>query len=92
MITRCGAETGPNAKSVPLLDRIEDNGIRAVVVEDASRSACDLAAQELGILLLIKGGSVCSPRRRRPVRHLRSLARHDAPDRRRIRSIREKLG
>ena len=37
-----------------LLDRIESNGVRTVVVEDASRFARDLVAQELGVLLLIK--------------------------------------
>jgi DNA invertase Pin-like site-specific DNA recombinase len=37
-----------------LLDRIEANGVRTVVVEDASRFARDLVAQELGVLLLIK--------------------------------------
>src|SRR5262245_16363126 len=37
-----------------LLDRIENNGVRTVIVEDASRFARDLVAQELGVLLLIK--------------------------------------
>src|SRR5260370_39330154 len=37
-----------------LLDRIEGNGVRTVVVEDASRFARDLVTQELGVLLLIK--------------------------------------
>lgn len=37
-----------------LLDRIEGNGIRMVLVEDASRFARDLVAQELGLLMLIK--------------------------------------
>jgi DNA invertase Pin-like site-specific DNA recombinase len=37
-----------------LLDRIEGNGVCTVVVEDASRFARDLVAQELGLLLLIK--------------------------------------
>ncbi len=37
-----------------LLDRIEGNGVRTVVVEDASRFARDLVAQELGVLLLTK--------------------------------------
>jgi DNA invertase Pin-like site-specific DNA recombinase len=36
-----------------LLDRIEGNGVRIVLVEDASRFARDLLAQELGLLLLI---------------------------------------
>jgi DNA invertase Pin-like site-specific DNA recombinase len=36
-----------------LLDRIEGNGVRAVLVEDASRFARELTAQELGITLLI---------------------------------------
>jgi len=39
-----------------LLDRLESNGVRTVVVEDASRFARDLVAQELGLLLLIKRG------------------------------------
>src|SRR5262245_14658510 len=39
-----------------LLDRLESNGIRTVVVEDASRFARDLIVQELGVLLLIKRG------------------------------------
>jgi DNA invertase Pin-like site-specific DNA recombinase len=47
-------ETRPGFSA--LLDRIEDNGIWAVVIEDASRFARDLVAQELGILLLIKRG------------------------------------
>jgi DNA invertase Pin-like site-specific DNA recombinase len=39
-----------------LLDRLESNGVRTVVVEDASCFARDLVAQELGLLLLIKRG------------------------------------
>jgi DNA invertase Pin-like site-specific DNA recombinase len=39
-----------------LLDRIEGNGVRTVIVEDASRFARDLMIQELGILALIKRG------------------------------------
>jgi len=39
-----------------LLDRIEGNGVRVVLVEDASRFARDLVAQELGIVALIKLG------------------------------------
>jgi Resolvase, N terminal domain len=39
-----------------LLDRLESNGVRTVVVQDASRFARDLVAQELGVLLLIKRG------------------------------------
>jgi DNA invertase Pin-like site-specific DNA recombinase len=34
-----------------LLDRIEGNGVRIVLVEDASRFARDLVAQELGIVI-----------------------------------------
>jgi DNA invertase Pin-like site-specific DNA recombinase len=37
-----------------LLDRIENNGVRVVIIEDASRFARDLMTQELGILSLIK--------------------------------------
>jgi DNA invertase Pin-like site-specific DNA recombinase len=39
-----------------LLDRIEGNGVRVVIIEDASRFARDLMTQELGILSLIKLG------------------------------------
>jgi DNA invertase Pin-like site-specific DNA recombinase len=39
-----------------LLNRIESNGVRVVLVEDASRFARDLMAQELGIAVLIKLG------------------------------------
>jgi DNA invertase Pin-like site-specific DNA recombinase len=37
-----------------LLDRIEGNGVRTVIVEDASRFARELMTQELGILALIQ--------------------------------------
>src|SRR5829696_5258259 len=39
-----------------LLDRIEGNSVRTVVVEDASRFARDLVTQELGVLALIGRG------------------------------------
>jgi DNA invertase Pin-like site-specific DNA recombinase len=39
-----------------LLDRIEGNGVRVVLVEDASRFARDLTTQELGIAVLVKLG------------------------------------
>jgi DNA invertase Pin-like site-specific DNA recombinase len=39
-----------------LLDRIEGNGVRTVIVEDASRFARELLTQELGILALITRG------------------------------------
>lgn len=39
-----------------LLDRVEGDGVRTVVVEDASRFARELMAQELGISLLISRG------------------------------------
>jgi DNA invertase Pin-like site-specific DNA recombinase len=39
-----------------LLNRIEGNGVRVVLVEDASRFARDLMAQELGIGVLVKLG------------------------------------
>ena len=47
-------ETRPGFSA--LLDRIEGNGVRTVLVEDASRFARDLVTQELGILLLIERG------------------------------------
>lgn len=39
-----------------MLDRIEGNGVRLVLVEDASRFARELMVQELGIVALIKRG------------------------------------
>lgn len=39
-----------------LLDRIEGNGVRTVIVEGASRFVRELVTQELGILALIKRG------------------------------------
>ncbi|TDW31741.1 resolvase-like protein [Rhizobium azibense] len=47
-------ETRPGFSA--LLDRIESNGVRTVIVEDASRFARDLVTQELGILALIGRG------------------------------------
>lgn len=47
-------ETRPGFSA--LLDRVENNGVRVVLVEDASRFARDLVAQELGVLMLIKRG------------------------------------
>jgi DNA invertase Pin-like site-specific DNA recombinase len=41
-----------------LLDRFESNGVRTVIVEDASRFARELVTQELGIIALIRRG-VC---------------------------------
>jgi DNA invertase Pin-like site-specific DNA recombinase len=37
-----------------MLDRIEENGVRVVIVEDASRFARELLVQEMGIIALIK--------------------------------------
>jgi DNA invertase Pin-like site-specific DNA recombinase len=39
-----------------MLDRIEGNGVRVVLVEDASRFARDLVAQELGVLVMQQRG------------------------------------
>ena len=39
-----------------MLDRIEGNGVRLVLVEDASRFARDLVAQELGVLVMQQRG------------------------------------
>lgn len=39
-----------------MLDRIESNGVRLVIVEDASRFARDLVAQELGVLVMTARG------------------------------------
>lgn len=43
-------ETRPGFAS--MLDRIEGNGVRLVIVEDASRFARSLMAQELGVLVM----------------------------------------
>ena len=71
-----------------LLDRIEGNGVRTVIVEDASRFARELMAQELGITLLISRGVQLltasgddSDGKRRPD------AEDDAPDRRCLRRV-----
>jgi len=39
-----------------LLDKIEGNGVRVVIVEDASRFARELMTQELGIIALVQRG------------------------------------
>jgi DNA invertase Pin-like site-specific DNA recombinase len=39
-----------------LLDKIEGNGVRVVIVEDASRFARELMTQELGLVVLINRG------------------------------------
>jgi DNA invertase Pin-like site-specific DNA recombinase len=39
-----------------LLDRIESNGVRVVICEDASRFARELVTQELGVIALIRRG------------------------------------
>ena len=39
-----------------LLDRIEGNGVRTVLVEDASRFARDMMVQEMGVLVLKERG------------------------------------
>ena len=47
-------ETRPGFSA--LLDRIESNGVRTVIIDEVSRFARDVLAQELGILALIKRG------------------------------------
>jgi DNA invertase Pin-like site-specific DNA recombinase len=47
-------ETRPGFSA--LLDRIESNGVRVVICEDASRFARELVTQELGIIALIRRG------------------------------------
>lgn len=47
-------DTRPGFSS--LLDRIEENGVRTVLIEDASRFARDLIVQELGVVLMIQRG------------------------------------
>jgi DNA invertase Pin-like site-specific DNA recombinase len=47
-------ETRPGFSA--MLDRIEGNGVRLVIVEDASRFARDLVAHELGVLVMQQRG------------------------------------
>jgi DNA invertase Pin-like site-specific DNA recombinase len=47
-------ESRPGFAALP--DRIENNGVKAILIEDASRFARDLVAQELGVIMLIKRG------------------------------------
>lgn len=47
-------ETRPGFSA--LLDRIESNGVRTVLVEDASRFARELVTQELGVVALVSRG------------------------------------
>lgn len=47
-------ETRPGFSA--MLDRIEGNGVRLVIVEDTSRFARDLMAQELGVLVMKQRG------------------------------------
>lgn len=47
-------ETRPGFSA--MLDRIEGNGVRLVIVEDTSRFARDLVAQELGVLVMKQRG------------------------------------
>jgi hypothetical protein len=46
----------PRLGFAALLDKIEGNGVRAVIVEDTSRFARELMAQELGIT--VKSGRI----------------------------------
>ena len=57
-----------------LLDRVEGSGVRTVIVEDTSRFARELMAQELGITLLISRGvrKVCHSMARAGSRRPRS--------------------
>ena len=52
MKTRIESRPGFSA----LLDRVENNGVKVAIVEDASRLAPKLVAQELGVLTLCKRG------------------------------------
>jgi DNA invertase Pin-like site-specific DNA recombinase len=47
-------ETRPGFSA--LLDRIENNGVHIVLIEDATRFARDLITQELGIVVLVSRG------------------------------------
>ena len=44
-----------------LLDRIEGNGVRTVIIEDASRFARELMTQELGLVVLINPNWLTGP-------------------------------
>jgi DNA invertase Pin-like site-specific DNA recombinase len=49
-------EIGDRSGFSAMLDRIEDNGVRVVLVEDASRFARKVLTQELGIVALLSRG------------------------------------
>jgi DNA invertase Pin-like site-specific DNA recombinase len=80
-------ETRPGFAS--LLDRIEDNGVRTVIVEDASRFARELVTQELGILALIKRGVRVLTANGDDLTDSRPFAQDDAADRWIVRRVRE---
>jgi DNA invertase Pin-like site-specific DNA recombinase len=66
-----------------LLDRIEGNGVRVVLIEDASRFARDLIAQEPRHRCAgVARGEGHHRKRRLPVRYVRPLPRDDARARR----------
>ena len=68
-----------------LLDRIEGNGVRTVLVEDASRFARELMAQELGITLLISRGVWLLTAAGDDLTASEDPTQDDAPDRWRLR-------
>ncbi len=73
-----------------LLDKIEGNGVRVVIVEDASRFARELMTQELGILALIQRGVRVLTANGDDLTDIdRSKSQNDAADRRRLPRIRE---
>ena len=73
-----------------LLDRIEANGVRTVIVEDASRFARELVTRELGILALIKRGVRVLTANGDDLTDSSDPSRQDdAPDRRLLRRVRE---
>ena len=93
MMRRSQAQTPSRHRAgfAALLDRIEGNGVRTVLVEDASRFARELMAQELGITLLISRGvrllTASGDDLTASDDPTRKMMRH--PDRRCLRRIRE---
>src|SRR3954471_6383561 len=73
-------EIGDRPGFSAMLDRIEGNGVRTVIVEDASRFARKVLTQELGIVALqTRGVTVWSARGEMNLAGLRGQGRHEEP-------------
>ena len=72
-----------------LLDRIEGNGVRVVIVEDASRFARELMTQELRIIALVQRGVRVLTANGDDLTDSSDLSRKMTADRRRVCRVRE---